>query len=229
MPGTTATRAASREELGHVGRGREPTPRARHAPPEEPRHVGEGMEGARQRLHRGPRRDRGGIRRDLTLDVGHGPDELAWPSCIADPPPGHRVGFRARVDGHRTRLDLGPELRHGDVRPVEGQSLVTLGDSAPLGVPGPATPERGLRGRLDALRRVEVGLPRAEGDHVHPPGAQRPGAALHRQGGGGGQVLHAGSEHARSRGLAHAGDFGGNFSSSRFSTTGGTSPATEAP
>src|SRR5207302_11232848 len=94
-----------------------------------------------------------------------------------------------------------------------------LGDAPDLRVLRLAAPHGLHGGILDALRHVEIRLARPERDHVDALGAQLPGLRLHGERRGRGERLQSIGQHYLS----------GNFSVRRFSTTGGTIPATEVP
>src|SRR5439155_481131 len=182
------------------------------------------------------------------LDVRHGANELARAGGEADAPAGHRVRFRARVDGQRARLDLRAETGDRHVPPLERERLVALvGHDQELALHG----ERGDGGQR---RRREHGARRIVGavqdDRLRPrrEGRAQPlrvqveaGSLLGRDG-----DPHAPSPARRASTMGQAsssdrparrGSFGGGpprylggyFSASRFSTIGGTMPATDVP
>src|SRR5262249_24801304 len=94
-----------------------------------------------------------------------------------------------------------------------------LWNAADLRVFRLAPPHRLERGVLDALGRVEIRLARTERDHVDAAGPQLARLGLHGEGRRRRQRLEAVGQHHLT----------GNFSVSRFSTTGGTMPATDVP
>ena len=106
-----------------------------------------------------------------------------------------------------------------------------LGDAADLGVLRLPAPHGFDGGVLDALRGVEVRLAGAERDHVDALGTQLLGLGLHGQGRGRGKRLQPIGQHVSLLVRPGSGRLqrGGNFSLSRFSTMGGTMPATEVP
>src|SRR5574337_2229304 len=77
--------------------------------------------------NRGLLRDRGGIRRDLTLDSAHRLDDLRRSRRVPDPPTGHGIRLRDAIDKNRSTFYLLAE--RGDARmgmPVVGQRFIRL-------------------------------------------------------------------------------------------------------
>ncbi len=99
--------------------------------------------------------------------------------------------LRPAGDGHLVRSVLEPVV----ALELLAHRGAQLGDPADLGVLGLPLLDRADRGGLDPGGGVEIGLPRAEGDHVDPLRAHGPGLGLHREGRRGGKRLHAVGEH----------------------------------
>src|SRR3984893_7157086 len=81
----------------------------------------------RQRLDGGPLRDRTGARGLLALKRVHRLDQMLRPRGIADPPSGHRIGFRYAIHGERAAGQLRFHLRRRhEVKIAIGEMLVNV-------------------------------------------------------------------------------------------------------